>query len=719
MNSFERDLFGEQAQIPLHEASAYFLSMRRPSLQKTARALTKTAGWEDPPDETGVLEGQFEVPVENAVNLMGNAAMMLLRLMTATMVYAESVRGAYAGDVKNALRCNEYDHKRAFEYLIGRMTVLAGAPHVPEIDMPPPSTEPIAVAQRMIRAEQEMLNAYHELVAVLGKNPMKEKIKCFMGDCQEHLDAYWMAIPPEYGVKPTTPQPPVMMAKHEENETPEQEAAESPEFEEAEQAAGVEEPAAEEAPPDVKTAAARMVKWAKEGATDAELKEVGRQRAVTNISAEHHRESARRGERAGRTIGMLGGAAGGAALGHVLGKGHPAATLGGAALGGVAGRHLGSEVGTEADIVRHRKTGAISKMAAAMVAWAKQADDLSAGMPDAEAPMASPTDNAELTPVNYMNAELMGQQAQNRNEAKFYRQQVQQAQLTAQQTQEQAAQQVQAVQQQAAQAMQDAATADTKVKAALDEATRAHDEALQQTETAARMRMATQNLRMQLMQLASVDPDEQAALSLAATTGAASMTGSNEAMAPDAGLANGPPNPTAAGDSGGGPPGGPAGAAPDLQTAPGAAPPAGSPDMNANAGGPPGPDPNTASSTSNLSNKTGAARRPKIKTAGALGAGVGAALGAGGQALKTGLGARAGTASIAAQVAKLEGAQDGGYRAAAALANARSALAQRELAVAHPTQTALRSAGGGALKGAVLGSAIETHGRDLYNLLSQ
>jgi hypothetical protein len=671
MNSFERALWGDQAQIPIHEASSYFLAMKAPS--NTASALVKTAGWQDSPDETGVLEGQFEVPLEFAVSLMGKCCMGLLRLMTASLIYHNSIRGPYAAEVKSALCSGQYDHKHAFEYLVERMSVLAGAPHIPDTDMPPASTDPLSVAQRMIRAEQEMIQSYHELVNVLGNNPMKGKIKFFMGECQAHLDSYWQALPPDYGNKPMAPQPPAHMEQNEVRETPEQEAVESPEYQQAEEAAGVEQPgeeegeepeaaegaegqqesepnpvedylteaggapgeASEEEEPEVpgtkkasgiNKVAALLVKWAKENPSDAELKETGRQRAVTTISAEHHREAARRGERVGRSTGMLAGAGAGAALGHALGKGHPAATLGGAALGGMAGHRLGGELGTEVDVARH-KHASVTDMAAAMVGWLrKQADGEEGATPNIEAPMASPTDNAEVAPVNYLNAELMGQQYQDRNEANFYRQQAAQAKQEAAMAQQQAQMQVQQIQQAAAQAQQDAANAEVKVKSAIDQAMRAKDDALNQTQTAAQLRIAQQDMRMKLMELASQDPAMQAALSLTQTTGQATpmMGDPGQAMgmdpnggaapSPDAGLAGGPPNPPAQGDSGGGPPGGPAGASPDQQTAPGSAPPAGSPDMNANASGPPGPDPNMAQQITQVG-KTAAYRRALLPKA--------------------------------------------------------------------------------------------------------
>jgi hypothetical protein len=697
MNDFERALFGESAQIPLHEASAYFIDVRRsvPKVASAKRGLSKTAGWQDPPDSTGMLEGSFDVPVEQAVSLMGKCAYGLLRIMNACLIYGRSIRGPQASEVRSVINRCEWEHKSSFEYLVERMAVLAGAPHIPDVDMAPASTDPVSVAQRLIRAEQELIQDYHVLCSVLGENPMKCEVRRFMSECQRHVDAYWQALPVELGtgLAPSAPAP---------MEAPEEEAFETADME-------LPEEYEEEPAPDVKTAALRMVKWAKETPTDAELRESGRQSAVKTIAAEHGREKARRGERAGRTLGMLAGAAGGGALGHRLGKGNPAATLGGAALGGFAGRGVGSELGTEVDIARGKgKKADITKAAAAMVRWVKQADTMG-GTAEAEAPMASPTDNQELAPVNYLQAEMLGQQAQNNAEANYYRAQAAQAQQAAAEAQQQAQMQVQQVQQEAMQAQQDAAMAEQKVKAALDEAVRAKDDALKQTETAAQLRIAQQDMRMKLMEFASMDPAMSAAMNLAQTTGQATPLGQpmGEVMSPDAALSNEQAEPTA----------GPAGEAPDQQTAPGAQPPAGAPDMNANAGGAPGPDPSMAQSASALK-MGGARRRPFDKAAGVIGAGLGAGLGGIDRALQVRRGLAEGVAPVQERISQLEGAQDGSYGAAAALAKAKTNLANRELALAHPGQVALRQIGSGAVKGGILGHAIEDRGRALYNLLS-
>jgi hypothetical protein len=86
--------------------------------------------------------------------------------------------------------------------------------------------------------------------------------------------------------------------------------------------------------------------------TDPELRETGRQRAVTSLAADAHRDAGRRGERAGGAVGAVGGALGGAALGRKLIGGAPG-TIAGLVGGYVAGGRVGKEIGSELDIKKN------------------------------------------------------------------------------------------------------------------------------------------------------------------------------------------------------------------------------------------------------------------------------------------------------------------------------------------------------------------------------
>lgn len=856
MFDFEKALRADRGWgIPTSVASGYFLEMTR---GPAPEGHEKTAGWQDPPDETGVLEGQFEVPLEYAVQLMGNCAMHLLRLMSAGLIYSGSIRGNHASEVRCAIKCNEWDHKTAFEYLVERMTVLAGAPHIPEADMPPPSINPVDVAKRMIRAEQEMIHAYSELIAVLGGNPMKECIKEKAARCQKHLDELWMALPPELGTKPTLPRGPSMLARHEQTETPEQEAAESPEFQQAEEAAGVEAHEEKTAgvlpeflangatyPVALKAQRERqknasvvgaMVKWAKRNKTgpsattqgvytgtlgggligglaapmigvdplvgagvgagvgavggglvgnrfdargnktasvDEELREKGRQRAVANVASSQESDRARRGERAGKALGAAAGVFGGGALGRKL-IGGKSGTIAGAALGGLAGRQIGGEIGNEVDIARVKSSsaqapgwgetigevggsigggglGALAgglagsptgpgaviaggagmtagsmaggalgkrigrgvdslfspgekkKMASAvnaMVAWVKQAQEPMAM--EQEAGMASPTDERATAPLNYMRAEEIGRQAQEQSEAEYHKQRANQAIQQAQQVSMEAEQRTMEAESMAAEATAEASVADQKVQDAMSQAIAAKEEAIAQTEEAAKIHMATQDMRLQLMQLAKQDPVANAMIAVAGNTPAEPLGGGAPGDAPPDGGMNPGLDPNA----------GAAGGAAAPNTPPGAAPPEGEADMNAPAGGPPGPPPAMAQQTSKMSSiriPIKLAGIPVGLTGGALGGLGGAAQGV----YDAHVGAQEGLEPVQAKLTELQQSQDGTFGKALQLARAKSALADRELAVAHPRSVMAHGALKGSVKGALMGALLEKRVRFL------
>jgi len=95
-----------------------------------------------------------------------------------------------------------------------------------------------------------------------------------------------------------------------------------------------------------------LQKIAGEVKNDAELKELGRQRAVTTMASESYREQHRRGERAGNAVGRTGGAVAGAVAGKKYMGGRLGAIAGGG-LGYLAGGHVGREVGTEVDIKKN------------------------------------------------------------------------------------------------------------------------------------------------------------------------------------------------------------------------------------------------------------------------------------------------------------------------------------------------------------------------------
>lgn len=510
MNPFERAIM-EDRSISFSDAADFFIGIRQP----VAYAQEKTAGLTDPPDETGALEGQFEVPVESAVALMQNAINKAMTLLNASLVYSMSLRGVASEPVRRCIAHGDYFYRDVIEYLTKRANTLAGAVHVGDVEPVPPSTDPVTIANSLIRGEQELIHALMELHTAVGCNPMTSRLKSFAANAQERMDDLWRALDPE-AKPPTTVAAPNKLLKHEAVESPEQEASESPEFEAAEEAAGVEPP---------EHAAGESAVIPKQAASE-EVFGAARQgilRGITQVEKDAIQAKAERGQRYGKALGSLTGAGGGAALGKKLIGGKKGA-IAGLAAGYLGGGGLGKEVGTSADIRRIRKPASKVKTSSILrmrmkVAMMKLAQPPAQG--EAAAPMSPPVDTQELQPANYLQAELIGQQAQDAQEAEFYRGQAQQAQTAAQAAQ----QQMMDLQGQLQQLQMQADQAGQSIQQSQQSAMAAQDEALKQTQVAANMRMGIQKLRAMMMDVASQDPAEVAAQELQAGMGGAPMEG--------------------------------------------------------------------------------------------------------------------------------------------------------------------------------------------------
>lgn len=705
------DAFKEDREIPLHEAAHFFVGIK------------KFAEWTDPPDMTGTLEGQFNVPVEQVLEKLKAIIAMKFRKMVGYFTYAQSFRDHAWRAIKDEFGEHAHDEHEDAEFYVKRAVALGGPVHMEDIAAPPPSNNPLGILKMMARAEQEAIAVQRELLQLVGdENPMRVGIEEALHHDQHHLDEMWQVMTQEEHQGVELGEEP--MAGMEEELPPEEE----------------EVPQAGEAEPKEVLASMRLsALFSKTAAdkSDADLKETGRQRGVANLAAEATREKGRRGERLGQVAGAVGGAAGGAALGKkYLGR-HGA--LGGAALGMLAGGKAGKELGTEHDIHKNAAsfmesaTGAtlpgakflkrfdlkkpkekqaqgLDEKVASMrfqLALMKVAEGEPEGGASAEeAGMSSPT-AGELEPSNYLNAELEGRQAQEQNESNYYREQLGQAKQEAMSM----SQQAQQAQMQLEQVQQQAEQASTQIQAAAQQAVQAQDAATQQTLEAAKARIGAQEMRAKMLELVSQDPS---------VFGESAM-GPAPGMAPPVPGAPGAPGTEPPPEGGGAPapdaeamappgPEGPAGGAPTPPAPPGGVPAAaggvGPGGPAAPAGPPPGPDPSMAAPASQM--KTGSAMAERL-----IGAGAGAALGAGGS-----LYAGSKAPEYAAKAQQMNQDKGDSFWAAARAAAAQNKATGAQLAADHPVGSALMGGLGGAVSGAMAGPSIMHQGRELGRNIS-
>lgn len=415
--------------------------------------------------------------------------------------------------------------------------------------------------------------------------------------------------------------------------------------------------------------------------------EAGKERAHAALAAEFEREKHHRHEQNHDLLGRAAGAVLGGTAMHRYGKGNALATLGGVAvgshLGGAYGRHTGAVV----DRREFNKAATAMKLA------------LEGGLP------IDPGTQA------YLATEQAGQQAEEANQNQFLHaklQEMQQAAATA-------GEQLMQLQQQQAGSEQQQQMMQQQVSDALMQQQAAQDQVLQQQQAATAMRMAFQQLRGQMLELAASDPPNMTSADSAQAAAQAANAGG---MAPPA------------------PATGPAGQAVSAQPAPGAATPEGEGPMNANAQGPsPGPDA-TAAPTKLTGQKEAAFLaspfRHKVASPAdgfdwrALAKGVGknlrargphAAVGAGALGLGTYAASQMSNDPLRKKVEKLEAVPDRTRAQAVELAMAQARLTLGEYAEKHPYQAAGSGALTGAAMGAMQGPALASELRDMGPVL--
>lgn len=777
-NSFDRALLNG---IPRAEAADFFLRI-------------KQAGWADPPDETGALEGQFAAPIEQVIAAVSNAATAKFKLMVAYHVFAESMRGVAQHACAEVFHEHAEHERAAAEAYLKRAAVLGSGPvHLAEIETPPASSDPVGILMMLARAEQEAIALQGELRQMVGEmNPLAFQVEQFMVEDQHHLDELWQMLPQDVARTPVIDQA-VAGAVGQEPTAEELPVEES----------SMEEPVTEELPPEAKMAFARALQ--KLAGDVIQFPGKG-ERMLRNAGKLTERAGGAIGDAASSFIGRLGdlpGAAqaglGGAAIGALSGGLNQAARvqrmsgrdkreahenggpltemalkhpgLYGAGMGGLSmGGALGTMValGKNSPMLsipasvaaglapaigavaldkhlkgRQEKVASAFRQAIEKLALQPMAPGMGAGTDAAGAPvpdnqpvvvptpsmagpgvqprMATEPGMGRYAPVNYLEAEETGRRAQEQNEAGFYRSQAEEAKMQAQGMGAQVAD----IQAQLDQLSAQAAESQNQVMTANEEAVRANDQMLNQATLAARMRMGMQQLRAQMMEIASQDPEQLAAAAGGPTPMDVGAQAQQAAMgaAPPAGGA--PPAGDPSQDPGAQP--GTPGASPDPSAAPGSPPagaggPSSGPSESANSDGP-SQDKKDGGATT-VSIKKGSAQKtadlyeesmrklPAVALGGLVGAGAGY--------LHSRRGAN--VPNLRAKVDELKGQQtEGGFGKAIELGRAQTALAEAEESRSDPRKSALKGGLLGASIGAGLSTAvpaIASEGKQLFKNLS-
>lgn len=682
--------------------------------------LVKRAEWTELPDMSGELEGKFAVPVEQVLFQLKSVIAMKFRLMVAYVTYAESITDHAWRAFKLEFHDHAEDEKSGAEYYLKRATFLGGPILMDDIQAPPATNNPQTVLETLARGEQEAIAAQRILRQMVGEeNPMKIGIEEQLVKDQHHLDEVFQMMQPEArlqleqaGAEPAQPM---------EGGSPPELAEPVPDT----------APAGAEPPADAKTASARLLQALEKKAFTPVHAIAGAYFGHQKGKAAGQPGGGAASGAIGATTGGALGLIMGAGLGALLGEPGAAlgATLGSVG-GGLWGYNKATERfnqpegkkktasaddgstrlsngSTVEDMARHfadrlraaargEKTAAApqlgdEKQARTALAYAnrftsgeekaklekavsekypslsKQASSALAGLlkaaDDAGAQMAPPS-TQQTEPTNYLRAELIARRAQELNESNYYREQLSQnkqqgllgqQQVTDLQTQLQQTQEQQGAVQQQLQNYQ------MQLQQAQSEASR---NALE----AANVRMQAHQMRSQILEAASVDPDQF-------------------------GVAPPMVDPMAPGLDGSQP-------APEAPAPAGAAATTGQPVPPSTTAPPAGPPPSTQQ-TSQTTPPAAPPEQPAPKTAGL-----------GGTLLGAGLGGLVGAGSSLA-LSQQQG-QVGPQPTAGARGSFLDALnAAKQRAAGNPGTAALLGGATGAVGGALLGPSIAAQGSKL------
>jgi hypothetical protein len=289
------------------------------------------------------------------------------------------------------------------------------------------------------------------------------------------------------------------------------------------------------------------------GAAEKSQEETGKERATAASAAHFEKEKHHSHERNRELIGHLGGAAIGAAVGHHM-KGNATskvlATLAGGHIGGQAGRHSGQEQDARDWKKKHGEAFKVALDAMGLTTDGGKPQQMAQQPPEEPGPDQMQTPGApqgvepRIPPAvqAFLDAQQQGDQAAEMSHADFLRGKLEEARAAQQAAEEQAA----ALQEQQAAHEQAQAEIQMQVQQSVDAASAAQDQVLQEQQAAAAMRMAYQQLRGQVLQIASNDPpalsSDAAALS-AASTAAAPQSGPEAKGPAEAGPAGKAPSP--------------------------------------------------------------------------------------------------------------------------------------------------------------------------------
>ena len=175
----------KEADIGILEASTFVLGLRKMAQDAT------------PIDITGTIEGQFTVPLPEAVSLMAQMVSNEFKTQAHYVYYANMLRGTDRAGIAEEFEDHAKDELEHANYLLRRIGVLSpGGISIPPYPPPKPLYNPQQIVREMIVVEQIGLNLWKQLHSILGDNPMKYTVEQFLQTEEAHQDELWQFLDP-------------------------------------------------------------------------------------------------------------------------------------------------------------------------------------------------------------------------------------------------------------------------------------------------------------------------------------------------------------------------------------------------------------------------------------------------------------------------------------------------------------------------------------------
>lgn len=147
------------------------------------------------PEMSGVLEGQFAIPIVEMISRLNKLLAMEYNSWLTYMHYSQMVRGPYREQLSEIFLEHADEELKHVRALSLRIAVLGGVTST-DTGKVPPATKIEDMIPILIRQEQEALKEYRKVLRLVGHNEgLRQVLETIVEVEQEHTDELWLLLP--------------------------------------------------------------------------------------------------------------------------------------------------------------------------------------------------------------------------------------------------------------------------------------------------------------------------------------------------------------------------------------------------------------------------------------------------------------------------------------------------------------------------------------------